>query len=133
MAEKTNKCDGIVESLLKGMDTALSTKTVVGQPTQVGDITIVPLVDVSFGFGAGSAGNDQKNTSSAGGGLGGKMTPNAVLVIKNGTAKMVSVKSPDNIGKLIDMIPDIVDKFTNKNEEEMSDEEIIDIAFPEEE
>lgn len=133
MAEKNNKCDGIVESLLKGMDTALSTKTVVGQPTQIGDIIIVPLVDVSFGFGAGSSNNDTKTATSAGGGLGGKMSPNAVLVIKNGSAKMVSVKSPDNIGKLIDMLPDIVEKFTNKKEEELSKEEIIDIAFPEEE
>lgn len=133
MADKVNKCDGIVESLLKGMDTALSTKTVVGQPTQIGDIIIVPLVDVSFGFGAGSSSNDTKAASSAGGGLGGKMTPNAVLVIKNGSAKMVSVKSPDTMGKLIDMLPELVDKFTAKKEEEMSKEEIIDIAFPEDE
>lgn len=132
MAEKLNKCDGIVESLLKGMDTALSTKTVVGQPTQVGDIIIVPLVDVSFGFGAGSSSNDTKNAASAGGGLGGKMTPNAVLVIKNGTAKMVSVKSPDNMGKLIDMLPELVEKFSKKKEDELTKEEIIDIAFPEE-
>ena len=132
MAEKLNKCDGIVESLLKGMDTALSTKTVVGQPTQVGDIIIVPLVDVSFGFGAGSSSNDTNNAASAGGGLGGKMTPNAVLVIKNGTAKMVSVKSPDNMGKLIDMLPELVEKFSKKKDDELTKEEIIDIAFPEE-
>lgn len=133
MSEKTNKYDGIVDSLLKGMDTALSTKTVVGQPTQIGDVIIVPLVDVSFGFGAGIANNDDKNKSSAGGGLGGKMSPNAVLVIKNGVAKMVTVKGQDTVGKLIDLIPELVDKFVKKEEDEMSNDEIIDIAFPEEE
>ena len=43
--------EGVVESLLNKMDTALSTKTVVGAPTEIGDTIIVPLVDVSFGFG----------------------------------------------------------------------------------
>ncbi len=132
MAEKTNKCDGIVESLLKGMDTALSTKTVVGQPTQIGDVIIVPLVDVSFGFGATSSTNDEKGKNTSGGGLGGKMSPNAVLVIKNGSAKMVSVKGQGAVDKIMDILPDIVDKFTAKKEDEMSNEEIIDIAFPEE-
>lgn len=133
MAEKVNKCDGLVESLLKGMDTALSTKTVVGQPTQIGDVIIVPLVDVSFGFAAGSGCNDEKGKASAGGGLGGKMSPNAVLVIKDGTAKMVAVKGQDMMGKLVDMIPEIVDKFTAKKGDELTNEEIIDAAFPEEE
>lgn len=133
MAEKNNKCDGIVESLLKGMDTALSTKTVVGQPTEIGDVIIVPLVDVSFGFGASSSSKEDGAKNHAGGGIGGKMSPNAVLVIKNGTAKMVSVKGQDTVGKIIDMIPEIVDKFSAKKEGEMSNEEIIDIAFPDEE
>lgn len=133
MAEKNNKCEGIVESLLKGMDTALSTKTVVGQPTQIGDIIIVPLVDVSFAFGASSTIKEEPGKNHAGGGLGGKMSPNAVLVIKDGTAKMVSVKGQDTVGKIIDMIPEIVDKFKAKKDDEMSNEEIIEVAFPEEE
>lgn len=33
---------GVVESLLQGMDNVLSAKTVVGQPVQVGDVTILP-------------------------------------------------------------------------------------------
>ena len=49
-----NQITSVVESLLKGMDTILSTKTVVGEATQVGDTIILPLVDVSFGVGAGA-------------------------------------------------------------------------------
>ncbi len=132
MAEKNNNCDNIVESLLKGMDTALSTKTVVGQPAQIGDVIIVPLVDVSFGFGATSSNNNEKGKTASGGGLGGKMSPNAVLVIKDGSAKMVSVKGQDTVGKIMDILPDLVDKFTAKKGDDMTNEEIIDIAFPEE-
>ena len=56
MADKSNQFEGVVESLLSGMNSVLSTKTVVGEPTQVGDTIILPLVDVSFGIGAGAHG-----------------------------------------------------------------------------
>ena len=62
MAEKDNQFQGVVESLLKGMDTVLSTKTVVGEATKIGDTIILPLVDVTFGVGAG----DQKRFHQAG-------------------------------------------------------------------
>ena len=133
MADKTNQFEGVVESLLNGMNSVLSTKTVVGEPTQIGDTIILPLVDVSFGIGAGAGSNGCKNTTSGAGGLGGKMTPSAILVIKNGTAILVNIKNQDAVTKVLDMIPDLVDKFTRKKEENLTDEEVIDIAFPEEE
>ncbi|MDE6639712.1 MAG: GerW family sporulation protein [Acetatifactor sp.] len=131
MADKEN-FQGVVEALLKGMDTVLSTKTVVGEATQVGDTIILPLVDVSFGVGAGAGSNSQKNSASGAGGLGGKMTPSAVLVIKDGYTKLVNIKNQDAVTKVLDMIPDIVEKFTKpKEKDEMSDDQVVDIAFPE--
>lgn len=121
----------IVSSMMKGMEGFLSTKTVVGEPTQIGeDTTIIPLVDVSFGVGAGAAVQDKKN--SGGGGLSGKMSPSAVLVIKNGQIKLVNIKNQDSMTKILDMIPDIVDKFTSSKEDMPSDEDAIQTAFPEE-
>ena len=132
MAEKDNQFQGVVESLLKGMDTVLSTKTVVGEATKIGDTIILPLVDVTFGVGAGAGNNSKKRSASGAGGLGGKMTPSAVLVIKNGSTKLVNIKNQDTVTKILDMIPDIVDKFTQPKEKEgMSDAEVVDIAFPE--
>ena len=107
-----NRFDSTVEALFKGMDALLTTKTVVGEPTQVGDTIILPLVDVNFGVGAGAFAKDGGKTS-AGGGMGGKMSPSAVLVIQNGKAKMISVKEGDTMTKIIDMIPEVVDKVAN--------------------
>ncbi len=126
-----NNFTGVVEALLKGMDSVLSTKTVVGEATQFGDTIILPLVDVTFGVGAGASANDKKN--GGGGGIGGKMTPSAVLVIKNGSTKLVNIKNQDTVTKVLDMIPDIVDKFTAPKEDMPADEEVVDIAFPENE
>lgn len=129
MAEKKG-FPGVVESLLQGMDSVLSAKTVVGQPVQVGDVTILPLVDVSFGFAAGAGSNSDKNSARNGGGLGGKMSPSAVLIIKDGVTRLVNVKDQNTVTKLIDMLPDLVDKFTGKKEVGMEDDEAVNIAFP---
>lgn len=126
MAE--NNFTGIIESLMKGMNAVIGTKTVVGDATQVGDTIILPLVDVSFGVGAGASAGDKKN--GGGGGFAAKMSPSAVLVIKNGSTKLVNIKNQDTVTKVLDMIPDIVDKFTTPKEEMIADDAAVDIAFP---
>ena len=132
-----NNVSTIIDSLLGGMDAVLATKTVVGEATHIGDVIIVPLVDVSFGIGAGaSLGKNEKgsNKGGGGGGLSGKMSPSAVLVIKNGQTKLVNVKNQDTVTKILDMIPDLVDKFSSKKEEKdlINDDEAREIAFGEE-
>lgn len=104
-----NSFQSTVTSLMQGVDGFLSSKTVVGEPINIGETIIIPLVDVSFGMGAGSFNGEKKR--NCGGGVGGKISPCAVLVIQNGVTKMVSVKDNDHISKLLDMIPDYVDKF----------------------
>ena len=129
MAE--NKFDGLINSLMEGMDGFLSTKTVVGEPTQVGDTIIVPLVDVSFGVGAGAANADKKNGGM--GALSGKMTPSAVLVITNGHTRLVNIKNQDSITKIIDLVPDILDRISvKKNKDGVTDANAIETAFPKE-
>ena len=103
-----------VESLFKGMDSFITTKTVVGDAIHIGDTIILPLVDVSFGVAAGVFSGDKKQ--NGGGGMGGKIMPSAVLVIQNGTTKLVNIKNQDGITKILDMVPDFVNKFTSKND-----------------
>lgn len=133
-----NQFQGVIESLLKGMNTVLSTKTVVGEATKIGDTIILPLVDVSFGVGAGAGNKLQKDANTAGnnsgsgvGGIGGKMTPSAVLVIQDGNVKLVNVKNQNTVTKVLDLVPDMVDKFLDrKDKNNLSDEQALDIAFP---
>ncbi len=113
MAENSNNTfDSTVESLFKGMENFITTKTVVGDAITVDGTIILPLVDVSFGVGAGAAYGDKKN--NGGGGMGSKMSPSAVLVIKNGEPKLVNIKEQDGITKILDMVPGIIDKFKKK-------------------
>ena len=103
-----------VNSLFKGMDSFISAKTVVGEAIHVGDTIILPLMDVSFGVGAGAFSGEKKD--NGGGGMAGKMTPCAVLVIQNGSTKLVNVKNQDGLTKVLDMVPDFVNKFTSRNQ-----------------
>ena len=110
MAE--NNFPETVSSLFKGMDSFIAAKTVVGDAVTVKDTIILPLVDVSFGVGAGAFAGDKKN--NAGGAMTGKISPSAVLVIQNGSTKLVNIKNQDTVTKILDMVPDVVDKFTSK-------------------
>ena len=114
MAE--NNFQETVSSLFKGMDSFISAKTVVGDAVTVKDTIILPLVDVSFGVGAGAFAGDKKN--NAGGAMTGKISPSAVLVIQNGSTKLVNIKNQDGVTKILDMVPDFVNKFASKGKKD---------------
>ncbi|MCR4672909.1 MAG: sporulation protein [Lachnospiraceae bacterium] len=103
-----------IRSLFDGMNAFMSTKTVVGEPVHVQDALIIPLIDVSFGVGAGNIGKDKSPSTI--GGLGGKMSPTAVLVVRNGTFRIIDVQNNDFISKLIDMAPELINKITGKDD-----------------
>ncbi len=129
-----NSFKGTVESLFKGMEGFITSKTVVGDAVKFDDGTIIlPLVDVSFGVGAGAfsvhetvhgSATDKDNGAGA---IGGKIQPSAILVIKDGETKLVNVKNQDGITKVLDMVPDVINKFSSKKgkKEEQSEEELI--------
>ena len=113
----SNSFKETVESLFHGMDSVITSKTVVGT-------IILPLMDVSFGIGAGSFNADKKEKGM--GGIGGKMTPSAVIVIQDGKTKLVNIKNQDTVTKLLDMVPDVIDRFTSKDEK-LSEDDVADI------
>ena len=110
MAE--NQFVSTVEALFKGMDQFVTTKTVVGDAVKVDDAIILPLVDVTCGMAAGSFADNAKH--NGGGGMSAKMSPSAVLVIQNGATKLVNIK-------VLDMVPDFVNKFAGGKKEEVSE------------
>ena len=81
----------------------------------MGDTILLPLVDVSFGVGAGAFSGDKKN--NGGGGMGGKISPSAVLVISNGVTKLVNIRNQDGLTKILDMVPDFLNKFSEGKKE----------------
>lgn len=127
MAVERNTFQGTVDSLFNGINSLVATKTVIGEAQVLGDVTIVPLVDVSFGMGAGSFRGEKKD--NAGGGIGAKISPSAVLVIaKDGSTRLIRTSDKeDMVSRIIDMAPGLISRLTSKKKpdvEIMSDEEV---------
>lgn len=113
-----------VEALFQGMDSVVTSKTVVGEAIHINGTIILPLVDVSFGIGAGSFNAEKKEKGM--GGMGGRISPSAVIVIQDGRTKLVNIKNQDTITKILDMIPDVMDRFSEKDEK-MTEKDVMDI------
>ena len=95
----------------------MSVNDVVGDPIQVGDVTILPISKVSVGFGGGGADNAKAaNKDAFGGGMGGgvKVQPICFLVVKDGNVRMMPVPVPANstADRLLEMVPDTLDKIS---------------------
>ena len=111
MSMAENKFDDAVGAMLKGMGGFVSARTVIGEPLTVSGATIIPLVDVSFGMGAGAFAGEKKDHT--GGGVTGKVEPTAVLIIQNGTTRLVDIKNSDTLSKILEFAPTVVDRITN--------------------
>ncbi|MBQ9519786.1 MAG: sporulation protein [Firmicutes bacterium] len=102
------------ETLFSKMENFVSTKTVVGEPIKIGDMTLIPLVDVSFGLGAGSKSSlkeKHEKGGSAAGGLGAKISPTAIMIIQNGNVQILNVSNQTAIDKIVNMAPGIMNKL----------------------
>ena len=109
--ESQNGFSAAVDALFQGMDHLVATKTVVGDAVKVDDAIILPLMDVTCGMAAGTFAENAKNKGA--GGMSAKLSPSAVLVIQNGSTRLVNIKNQNTVNKMLDMVPDLVNRFTN--------------------
>jgi uncharacterized spore protein YtfJ len=100
-----------LQLLFSKMEEFVSTKVVVGEAVNYGNVIIVPLVEVSFGVCTGLSEAKTTDKNTGGGGLGARITPTAMVVIIDNTVQLVNVKNQESVNKLIDMIPGILSKF----------------------
>ena len=78
-----NHFSSTMETLFKGLEQFVTTKTVVGEPVQAGDVTIIPLIDVTCGMGAGAFSEGTKQKQNGGGGMSAKMSPLSLIHISS--------------------------------------------------
>ncbi|SHI60822.1 GerW family sporulation protein [Lutispora thermophila] len=120
--------DTSLELAFEKLKNFLKTETVIGEPITVGEVTLIPIVTVSFGCSGGAGqGTDAKGSEGGGGGLGvgAKISPDAVLVIKNGEVSLLQLKQKQNLDKLLNMVPELITKINiNKSENKNSDESV---------
>ncbi|MFH1687411.1 MAG: spore germination protein GerW family protein [bacterium] len=106
-----------VVEILKGVVGELKemakSETIIGDPVTIGDTTVVPIVKISFGFGAGGGQRDSGKADQYGGGGGGgaRIEPAAFIIIdKDGVSLIPAGKG--KLDQIIDAIPNVAKKFS---------------------
>ena len=116
-----------LEVLFEKFKNMIKVETVVGEAVQIGDTTLVPFVDVKFGFGTGTNHNTaNKNHECGGGGGGARMEPSAVLVIKGERIELFNIKGnpySNSFDRLIGLVPDLVSKLKSDKYIYLNDEQ----------
>lgn len=134
--EKKHPVNELMEETIQRIRQAVDANTIVGQPIQAGEVTIIPVSKVSFGFGTGGSELDGKGPQphpfSGGGGAGVKVTPVCFLVV-SGTNVRVLPTAPypeSSLDRVLDLIPDAVGKvseFLEKKKDKGTDEALDDV------
>lgn len=107
----------LMDSSMQNLRDLVDVNTIIGDPIQVGQITIIPISKVSFGFvTAGSDIPSQKAAQPFGGGNGSGVTinPLAFLVINNGEVQLLQMSTSKNTAdKIVNMVPEVMDKVSS--------------------
>lgn len=111
----------VMESMYNKLDKFLKTETVIGEPMEIGNIKLIPIISASFGIGGGgSEGGDTKakdGGKGTGGGLGCRITPNAILVVKGDEVNLISLSKQGCLDKLFEQLPELLKMVKGPQEE----------------
>lgn len=122
----------LIKSTLQELQELMESKTVVGNPIEAGDHTVIPVSKIAFGFGGGGGNNEEsKGETPVGGGegIGGGWTinPIAFVVVGPEGAKLLTIGEKESaVTKLMDLAPKVVDTvkdMVDKKVEEQDNEE----------
>ncbi len=117
--EIINPIGELMQTTMENVKNILKVDTVVGDPIYTPDgITLIPISQISVGFGGGGIELTPKKEGSPnrpyGGGnaTGVKILPIGFLVIKEGVIRMINVNPPagNTVDRIIDLVPVVLDK-----------------------
>ena len=123
--------EGLMTTAMNSIQDMIDVNTIIGEPIETSNnIVIIPISKVSFGFAAG--GSEFKGETvdeyrkrekeeevqyrlpfGGGSGAGVTINPIAFLVIQGENVKLMPVNYSSSIDKLLDYIPDLLDKTNN--------------------
>ena len=128
--------ENLMMTAMSSIQDMVDVNTIIGEPIETANgITIIPISKVCFGFAAGGSEfsgetlkeYNKKNEDEAiqyklpfggGAGAGVSIHPVAFLVVQNNTVKLMPVDHDSCLDKLLDYIPDLMQKMNdmlNKN------------------
>ena len=111
----------LVNTTMEKVRAMADVNTLIGQPIQVGEITLIPVSRLTFGFAGGGSDFTTKTqkveqNSPFGGGTGAsaQLEPVAFLIVKGDNVRLLpaSPAPGTSLDRVIEMVPDVLDKVT---------------------
>lgn len=121
MNEQTHPVNDLMSSTMEELKNLAGANAIVGQPIEVGEVTLIPVSKVSAGFASGgtdftgkNAKPDRKNHFGGGAGAGVNISPVAFLVVKGGSVRLLPVAPPPatTVDRVVEMVPELIDKVS---------------------
>lgn len=128
---KEHPIEGLMLTAMESIRSMIDVNTIIGEPIIISNgISVIPISKVSFGLAAGGsefateimAGYSKKQDNEeiqynlpfgGGSGVGASISPIAFIVAQNNTVRLMPVEHTNGFDKLLDYIPDIVEKVNN--------------------
>ena len=132
--------EGLMLTAMSSIRDMVDVNTIIGEPIEsVDGMTIIPISKVSFGFAAGGSEftgetvneYSKKETEEVvhyrlpfggGAGTGASINPVAFLIIQNGVAKLLPVEHTSCVDRLIDYVPDLMERVNQMFNKKMQEQ-----------
>ena len=123
--------EGLMVTAMNSIQDMIDVNTIIGEPIETtNNVIIIPISKVGFGFAAG--GSEFKGETineytkkekeeaiqyrlpfGGGSGAGVSISPIAFLVVQQNTVKLLPVEHCSSVDRLLDYVPDLMDKLNN--------------------
>ena len=119
--EKQHPINEMMSTTMEKIRSMMDANTIIGDPIQTGEVTLIPVSRLSFGFASGGSDfvtKNQKpgaeNTFGGGSGASAKMEPVAFLIIRGDSVRLLPVAPGPitTVDRIVDAVPEVVDKVT---------------------
>lgn len=99
-----------LDKLFATLEESLKTEIIAGKPIVIGKVILVPISKVILGCSISNSGsriihNNKKNSEF---GVGARISPNAIVVIRNEEVNTLPINDKINLDKILKMVPNIV-------------------------
>lgn len=122
--------ENLMVTAMSSLRDMIDVNTILGDTVETVDgTTIIPVSKVTFGFAAGGSefnsnklnkfSENAKLPFGGGSGAGVNISPVAFLVAKDGNIKLLTVDADRPLDKLVDYIPDVINKLSNLAEKSL--------------
>ena len=130
--DKQHPINELMSTTMEKIRTMMDANTIIGEPIQTGEVTLIPVSRLSFGFAGGGSDfvtKNQKpgmdNTFGGGSGASAKLEPVAFLIVRGDNVKLLPVAPPPatTADRIIETVPEVVDKVTSFIEKQQEKKE----------